>query len=182
MKELNRCDGGLAYPCNIIDELGLSEYKDQYHVKSSLSKLVRSGILNKKRYDIYKEFYISGYNEEFIASIHGKSIKSIRQELKKIRHILKKGRIALLPRGKDVFEDWSFLNEFNETICEDPVEDLSIEELELSVRSYNALRRAGINTIGDIEAGGIERLMRVRNLRTRADCSFIQIKSDKRIC
>ena len=168
MKEYNRCDGGSEYPDNVLKELGFSEYRNQYRVKFALNKLIKSGILNRKRYDIYKEFYIRGYNEEFIAAIHGKSIRGIRQELTKIRHILKKNRIALLPGVKDVFEDWIFRNELEETVYEDPAEDLSIDELGLSAHSYDALRRVGINTIGDIETGEIERLMKARNLGTRS--------------
>lgn len=41
---------------------------------------------------------------------------------------------------------------------------LSIEELDLSVRSYNCLKRAGINTIGDLVSKTAEELMKVRNL------------------
>ncbi len=40
----------------------------------------------------------------------------------------------------------------------------SIEDLELSVRSFNCLKRAGINTIGELVARSAEDMMRVRNL------------------
>ncbi|MBX5475822.1 MAG: DNA-directed RNA polymerase subunit alpha [Clostridia bacterium] len=40
----------------------------------------------------------------------------------------------------------------------------SIDELELSVRSYNCLKRAGINTIGELVAKTPEDMMKVRNL------------------
>ena len=39
-----------------------------------------------------------------------------------------------------------------------------IEELDLSVRSYNCLKRAGINTIGELAQKTEEEMMRVRNL------------------
>ncbi|HHV44235.1 MAG TPA: DNA-directed RNA polymerase subunit alpha [Firmicutes bacterium] len=39
-----------------------------------------------------------------------------------------------------------------------------IEELELSVRSYNCLKRAGINTIGELVRKDEEDIMKVRNL------------------
>ena len=38
-----------------------------------------------------------------------------------------------------------------------------IDEMELSVRSYNCLKRAGINTIGDLCSKSLEDMMRVRN-------------------
>lgn len=42
--------------------------------------------------------------------------------------------------------------------------ELSIDELELSVRSYNCLKRAAINTIGDLVSRTAEDMMKVRNL------------------
>ena len=41
---------------------------------------------------------------------------------------------------------------------------MPIEELDLSVRSYNCLKRAGIMTVGDIAAAGRDGLMKLRNL------------------
>jgi DNA-directed RNA polymerase subunit alpha len=42
--------------------------------------------------------------------------------------------------------------------------ELSIEELDLSVRSYNCLKRAGINTVEDLASKTEEDMMKVRNL------------------
>ena len=42
--------------------------------------------------------------------------------------------------------------------------DKPIEELELSVRSYNCLKRAGIATVGDLAEKSQEDMMKVRNL------------------
>ncbi len=42
--------------------------------------------------------------------------------------------------------------------------ELSIEELDLSVRSYNCLKRAGINTVDDLASRTEEDMMKVRNL------------------
>ena len=42
--------------------------------------------------------------------------------------------------------------------------DLTIEELDLSVRSYNCLKRAGINTVGELVRKSEEEMMKVRNL------------------
>ena len=40
----------------------------------------------------------------------------------------------------------------------------TIEDLDLSVRSYNCLRRAGINTVADLISKSEEDMMKVRNL------------------
>ena len=42
--------------------------------------------------------------------------------------------------------------------------DMTIEEIDLSVRSYNCLKRAGINTVEDLTLKREEEMMKVRNL------------------
>ena len=42
--------------------------------------------------------------------------------------------------------------------------EMAIEELELSVRSYNCLKRAGINTVQELTERTIDDMMKVRNL------------------
>ncbi|MDO4746630.1 MAG: DNA-directed RNA polymerase subunit alpha C-terminal domain-containing protein, partial [Bacillota bacterium] len=42
--------------------------------------------------------------------------------------------------------------------------EMTIEELDLSVRSYNCLKRAGINTVDDLQKKTLEEMMKVRNL------------------
>ena len=41
---------------------------------------------------------------------------------------------------------------------------MTIEELDLSVRSFNCLKRAGINTVNDLIEKSAEEMMKVRNL------------------
>ncbi|NLK52463.1 MAG: DNA-directed RNA polymerase subunit alpha [Syntrophomonadaceae bacterium] len=50
---------------------------------------------------------------------------------------------------------------------EDPRErllEMTIEELDLSVRSFNCLKRAGINSVGELIQKNVEDMMKVRNL------------------
>ena len=46
----------------------------------------------------------------------------------------------------------------------DKILDMTIEELDLSVRSYNCLKRAGINTVEELIQKTVEDMMKVRNL------------------
>ena len=46
----------------------------------------------------------------------------------------------------------------------DKVLSMLIEDLDFSVRSYNCLKRAGINTVGDLINRTEEDMMKVRNL------------------
>ena len=47
---------------------------------------------------------------------------------------------------------------------QDKVLEMTIEELDLSVRSFNCLKRAGINTVADLVNTTEEDMMKVRNL------------------
>jgi DNA-directed RNA polymerase subunit alpha len=42
--------------------------------------------------------------------------------------------------------------------------EMTIEELDLSVRSYNCLKRAGINTVQELAERSMDDMMKVRNL------------------
>ena len=51
-----------------------------------------------------------------------------------------------------------------DTASDDRVLERTIEELDLSVRSYNCLKRAGINTVHDLTEKSEPEMMKVRNL------------------
>lgn len=51
-----------------------------------------------------------------------------------------------------------------DTESDDRILDRAIEELDLSVRSYNCLKRAGINTVHDLTEKSEAEMMKVRNL------------------
>ena len=55
-------------------------------------------------------------------------------------------------------------NTIKEDKEKEKVLEMSIDELELSVRSYNCLKRAGINTVEELTNKTSEDMMKVRNL------------------
>ena len=65
------------------------------------------------------------------------------------------------------------LMETREESRKDKVLEMTIEELELSVRSFNCLKRAGINTVEDLVNKSPEDMMKVRNLGKK---SFDEVK------
>lgn len=72
-------------------------------------------------------------------------------------------------RGETEFEDEDDMPMIDDRYLLRPMNDssvleMTIEELELSVRSYNCLKRAGITTVEDICNRTIEDMMKVRNL------------------
>jgi DNA-directed RNA polymerase subunit alpha len=62
-----------------------------------------------------------------------------------------------------VSEGESFMAEKSDN-AKEKVLDLTIDELDLSVRSFNCLKRAGINTVEDLINKSEDDMMRVRNL------------------
>ena len=68
----------------------------------------------------------------------------------------------------------SDLSETKEESRKDKVLEMTIEDLELSVRSFNCLKRAGINTVEDLVNKSPEDMMKVRNLGKK---SFDEVKA-----
>ena len=63
---------------------------------------------------------------------------------------------------EEEMEDGAFTEaEENDTA---KVMEMTIEDLDLSVRSYNCLKRANINTVANLTAKTEEEMMKVRNL------------------
>lgn len=56
---------------------------------------------------------------------------------------------------------------------EDEFQDMEIENLDISVRSYNCLKRAGINTVSELVEKSEEEILKVKNLGKK---SFKEIK------
>ena len=54
--------------------------------------------------------------------------------------------------------------------------EMTIEELDLSVRSFNCLKRVGINTVNDLIEKSAEEMMKVRNLGKK---SFDDLSSEE---
>jgi DNA-directed RNA polymerase subunit alpha len=60
----------------------------------------------------------------------------------------------------------------------DPNTNIAIEELQLSVRAYNCLKRAQINTVGDLLKYSPEKLQELKNFgRKSADEVFVTLKN-----
>ena len=76
-------------------------------------------------------------------------------------------KIGISKAGTDIVKDDAAEAEAEpdqDKVNEDAVRDLPIDELELSVRAFNCLKRAEINTIGELTDKTEDELTRVRNL------------------
>ena len=72
-----------------------------------------------------------------------------------------------------IISSQNYMYEPEEKIANKKLEK-KIEELDLSVRSYNCLKRAGINTVGELTQKTSEEMMRVRNLGRKSLKEVIQ--------
>ncbi len=116
-------------------------------------------IRNKEQRFIFKEYYRMRSSIDEIGKKLGRHPMWVKGELKKIKRILKRNLIAVLyePKEKAVAD-----------ILDVRCKGYEIDCLNLSVRSYNCLKRAGINTIFDLEKKKPEELLKIRNLGKRS--------------
>jgi DNA-directed RNA polymerase subunit alpha len=69
-------------------------------------------------------------------------------------------------------------NPMSESISIEPYTNIAIEELQLSVRAYNCLKKAQINTVGDLLQYSPEKLQELKNFgRKSADEVFSTLKN-----
>ena len=68
--------------------------------------------------------------------------------------------------------EWALLQDEEKVV--DSKLDKKIEDLDLSVRSYNCLKRANINTVGELTQKSEEEMMKVRNLGRKSLKEVVQ--------
>ena len=80
---------------------------------------------------------------------------------------------TILSGINEVIQGQNYMYEPEEKVANKKLEK-RIEDLDLSVRSYNCLKRAGINTVGELTQKSEEEMMRVRNLGRKSLKEVIQ--------
>ena len=84
---------------------------------------------------------------------------------------------TLLINNKNMNEN-NKLEPKSESISIEPYTNIAIEELQLSVRAYNCLKKAQINTVGDLLQYSPEKLQELKNFgRKSADEVFSTLKN-----
>lgn len=84
---------------------------------------------------------------------------------------------TLLINNKDINQN-NELTEKPQALVIEPYTNIAIEELQLSVRAYNCLKKAQINTVGDLLQYSPEKLQELKNFgRKSADEVFSTLKS-----
>ncbi|MBO4373621.1 MAG: hypothetical protein J5829_00785 [Lachnospiraceae bacterium] len=162
------------YPMNVLTDMGIRTDEITGEMIRRMRKMVRSGIFSTDMYRIYVKHYIEGLSVSEIAGLYDKTKNQVERTLKRIRKILGRNRITIETDFPAETGYWLPVPEArypSESSCGDELIDLdevyNINQLEISVRAYVSLKRAGINTIMDIEKIGIEGLRSVKGLKER---------------
>ena len=95
---------------------------------------------------------------ERIRQIHAKSLRKLRHPGR--LNYLKYGVSGVIARETESAREAALAS----LPKPDKPEDITLEELELSVRSYNCLKRAGMNTLRDVSEMTFDELCHVRNI------------------
>ena len=106
--------------------------------------------------EIGKRFCVT---RERIRQIHAKSLRKLRHPGR--LNYLKYGVSGVVARKTESAREAALASLPKLDI---KPEDITLEELELSVRSYNCLKRAGMNTLHDVAEMTFDELCNVRNL------------------
>lgn len=168
---------------DVITEYNRTHKKaEEIHIESMISD-ARKAIIDFELLEKFEEIYTILYDDkkthnrmsiirENINALSTWSVDAMHEYLTtdhhtiKTEHLKETKTIILNPNGDiiDIMED-----EEKQTV--NPLEKISnmtIEELDLSVRSFNCLKRAGINTVEDIVQIPRENFMKIRNLGKRS--------------
>ena len=92
--------------------------------------------------------------------------RTISKELAANQRVLVNGKTAKPAKEVNIGDIIDVIKDEERQTVNPPekVLNITIEELDLSVRSFNCLKRVGINTVGDLVNLTEEDLMRIRNL------------------
>lgn len=160
----------LTYPDNLLYDIfcGEWEYPRPADFDGSLEYVLNS--LTERERRVLDFRYKDGLTFEAIGKRECVTHERIRQihakSLRKLRHpdrlnYLKYGVSGVIARKTESVREAALASLPKP---DKPEADITLEELELSVRSYNCLKRAGVATLADIAALTLNELSQVRNL------------------
>ncbi len=175
----------LEYPYNLIADLELEPCECFEHFNERLEFLLTKLVITDREEKIIRLYYIDGKTFEEIGREFGTTRERIRQiqekaikKLKLFKKYFYDGKWCLMEElAKEEYQKYletqkSFrtyesakqyiLQYESGTFL--PIKEQKIENLNLTMRSYNCLKRAGIRTIGDLLNFSYYDLIKIRNL------------------
>ena len=175
----------LEYPYNLIEDLELEPCECFEHFNERLEFLLTKLVITDREEKIIRLYYIDGktfeeIGKEFgttrerIKQIHAKAIEKLKL-FKKYFYVgkwcsmeeLAKEEYQKYLETQKSFRTYESAKQYilqYESGTFLPLKEQKIENLDLSMRTYNCLKRAGIRTIGDLLNFSYYDLIKIRNL------------------
>ena len=175
----------LEYPYNLIKDLELEPCECFEHFNERLEFLLTKSTITDREEKIIRLYYIDGKTFEEIGKYFGTTRERIRQiqtkaikKLKLFKKYFYGGKWCLMEElAKEEYQKYletqkpywkyesakQYIFQYESGVFL-PIREQKIDNLDLSVRSYNCLKRAGIRTIGDLLNFTYNDLFKIRNL------------------
>lgn len=175
----------LEYPYNLIKDLELEPCECFEHFNERLEFLLQKFVITDREEKIIRLYYIDGKTFEEIGKEFGVTRERIRQiqtkAIKKLKLFAKYfygGKWCLMEDlAKEEYQKYletqksywkyesakQYILQYESGIFL-PIKEQKIDNLDLSMRSYNCLKRAGIRTIGDLLELNYNDLFKIRNM------------------
>ncbi len=175
----------LEYPYNLIEDLELEPCECFEHFNERLEFLLTKLVITDREEKIIRLYYIDGKTFEEIGKYFGITRERIRQihakaitKLKLFKKYFYVGKWCLMEElAKEEYQKYletqksfrtyesakQYILQYESGVFL-PIREQKIENLDLSMRTYNCLKRAGIRTIGDLLNFSYYDLIKIRNL------------------
>ena len=175
----------LEYPYNLIEDLELEPCECFEHFNERLEFLLTKLVITDREEKIIRLYYIDGKTFEEIGKYFGTTRERIKQihdkaikKLKLFKKYFYGGKWCLMEElAKEEYQKYletqksfrtyesakQYILQYENGVFL-PIKEQKIENLDLTMRSYNCLKRAGIRTIGDLLNFSYYDLIKIRNL------------------
>ena len=142
--------------------LTLEQVGKEFGVNRERIRQIEANALRKLRHPARACYIATGEglrrNYDELQAEYNEKIENLKDEIRRIEDISKG-----LQAGKALADFSSELDELGIS-GKHSIYSWNIEELDLSIRPYNCLKRAGVNTVGELMECSVERLMKMRNM------------------
>lgn len=161
-----------AYPYNLLEEI----FANKEYELTELSEDMADGLtyaisaLGERRKAIVQMYYAEGKSVREIAEFFGVSTSAIHTMKRNVVMRLRRpNAMCYITYGKKGFEEREQRMRLEKKVQRNSehyqqVMGVRFEELDLSVRSFNCLRRAGFVTIGDIVDLTEDEIIQIKNM------------------
>lgn len=166
----------------IYGTISLKEFQDRDILLSSVDKAI-STLMPKEQEIVFIRYGLNGngpMSRTDMATHFNVTRERIRQQeakiLRKLRHPIRAHYIISKEQARH--QELLKLAEKKKNAVKLLKVDTAIEKVDMSVRLYNCLKRAGIDTIGQLVELSYDNLMEIRNMGKHTICEAQTIKAN----